>query len=108
MTRLTPISRRSRQKIMALKDRSLRRTSLNSRSASIVSPVCDVCARQASLRVSGFIYNLFHESAQCLSGTVQFHTHVALGNAQHLGYLAIAQVLQVQQHQRGLRSEEHT
>jgi hypothetical protein len=41
-----------------------------------------------------------HQGTQSLFRSIQFHAHVALGNAQHLGHLAIAQFVQVQQHQR--------
>src|SRR5688500_20377006 len=87
-----PTSRTSRQKIVAVNERWLRCTSSRSRSASRVRRVCDDCVCQASLNLSGLVIRLVsHQFAQSFFRTIQLHSHVAIGDAQHLGHLPIAQ-----------------
>src|SRR5262245_41912300 len=97
----TPTSRTSRQKIMAVNDRWLRRTSLSSSSGAMFSRRGDwVC--QACLKSSGFMRVVLHQLAQSFLRAIELHPYVGFGNAQHLSDLAIGQIVQEEEDKRGI------
>src|SRR3954452_14374702 len=89
-SKLTPTSRTSRQKIMAANRCWPPRNSRTSWSISIAGWDCDC---QASWSGSGSMRLLLHQFAQGFFRPVQLHADVALGDAQHLGHLAVAEAV---------------